>query len=31
MAQTKHGVFENKWIEIALIYSDIVLCICSLD
>lgn len=31
MAQTKHGVFENKWIEMALIYSDTVLCICSLQ
>lgn len=30
MAQTKHGVFENKWIETALIYSDTVLCVCSL-
>lgn len=30
MAQTKQGVFENKWIETALIYSGTVLCICSL-
>jgi len=30
MAQTKQSMFENKWIETALIHSDAVLCACAL-